>query len=164
MAKTRKPNTTRKPPVPADSHADIEDWTRRVMPDLHPIVKYPDESICKTIPGLQYAIKWGKAYYGLPKLGWIIEMVAYDVSMNVVFLGGADFDPPPAWRHRSEPLHQADDAGGGAGTGDPQVDQASRARAGLEIRVHADSRGMIRQRPDLRRRSQPTGSHGPAKR
>jgi hypothetical protein len=33
--------------------------------------------------------------YGLPKLGWIIEMVAYDVSVNVVFLGGADFDPPP---------------------------------------------------------------------
>jgi hypothetical protein len=37
MAKSRKPNTARKPPVPSDSHADIEDWTRRVMPDLHPI-------------------------------------------------------------------------------------------------------------------------------
>ena len=24
-----------------------------------------------------------------------IEMVAYDVSVNVVFFGGADFDPPP---------------------------------------------------------------------
>jgi hypothetical protein len=95
MAKTRKPNTTRKPPVPADSHAEIDDWTSRVMPDLHPIVKYLDELICKTIPGLQYAIKWNKAYYGLPKLGWIIEMVAYDVSVNVVFLAGADFDTPP---------------------------------------------------------------------
>jgi hypothetical protein len=31
----------------------------------------------------------------LPELGWIIEMVAYDVSVNVVFLGGADFDSPP---------------------------------------------------------------------
>jgi hypothetical protein len=31
----------------------------------------------------------------LPKLGWIIEMVAYDVSVNVVFFGGAEFDPPP---------------------------------------------------------------------
>ena len=36
--------------------------------------------ICETIPGLQYAVKWKKAYYGLPELGWIIEMVAYDVS------------------------------------------------------------------------------------
>jgi hypothetical protein len=66
------------------------------MPDLHPIVKRLDELICETIPGLQYAVKWKKAYYGLPEPGWIIEMVAYDVSVNVVFFGGADFDPPPS--------------------------------------------------------------------
>ena len=93
--KTRKPYSTRQPPVPSDSHADIEDWVRRVMPDMHPIVKRLDESICETIPGLQYAVKWRQAYYGLPELGWIIEMVAYAVSVNVVFLGGAEFDPPP---------------------------------------------------------------------
>jgi hypothetical protein len=95
MMKQRKPNTTRKPPAPSDSHADIEDWIRRVMPDLNPIVEWLDESIRRTIPDLQYAIKWKKAYYGLPELGWIIEVVAYDVSVNLVFLGGADFDPPP---------------------------------------------------------------------
>jgi hypothetical protein len=26
---------------------------------------------------------------------WIIEMAAYDVSVNIVFLGGADFTSPP---------------------------------------------------------------------
>jgi Bacterial transcriptional activator domain len=31
----------------------------------------------------------------VPELGWIIEMVAYDVSVNDVFFGGADFDRPP---------------------------------------------------------------------
>ena len=93
--KARNPTTTRKPPVPAESHAEIEDWSRRVMPDLHPIVEKLDESIRATIPELQYAVKWKKAYYGLPELGWIIEMVAYDVSVNVVFFGGADFEPPP---------------------------------------------------------------------
>ena len=81
--------------MPSDSHADIEDWIRRVMPDLHPIIERLDELICETIPGLQYAVKWKKAYYGLPELGWIIEIVAYDVSVNVVFFGGAEFDPPP---------------------------------------------------------------------
>ena len=81
--------------MPSDSHADIEDWIGRVMPDLHPIVEWLDESIRETIPGLRYAIKWKNAYYGLPELGWIIEMVAYDVSVNVVFFGGADFDSPP---------------------------------------------------------------------
>jgi hypothetical protein len=95
MAKPRKPRTTQKPPVPSESNADIEDWIRRVMPDLHPIVKRLDESIRETIPGLHYAVKWKKAYYGLPELGWIIEMVAYDVSVNVVFFGGAAFDPVP---------------------------------------------------------------------
>jgi hypothetical protein len=95
MEKTRKPNATRKPPVPSESHAEIDDWIRRVMPDLHPIVESLDASIRDAIPGLHYAVKWKKAYYGLPELGWIIELVAYDVSVNVVFLGGQDLDPPP---------------------------------------------------------------------
>jgi hypothetical protein len=95
MQKSRKPNSARKAPEPSESHADIEDWIRRVMPDLNPIVRRLDESIREAIPGLHYAVKWKKAYYGLPEIGWIIEMVAYDVSVNVVFFGGADFDPAP---------------------------------------------------------------------
>ena len=95
MGKMRKGGSSRKPPEPSESHADIEDWMRRVMPDLNPIVEHLDGSIRKSIPGLQYALKWKKAHYGLPDLGWIIEMVAYDVSVNVVFYGGAEFDPPP---------------------------------------------------------------------
>jgi hypothetical protein len=91
----RKPISTRKPPDPSADHAEIDDWIRRVMPDLNPIVQRLDEMFRETIPGLQYAIKWKKAYYGLPDQGWIAEMVAYDVSVNVVFFGGADFDPPP---------------------------------------------------------------------
>jgi hypothetical protein len=95
MAKERSSLATRKPPAPSASHDDIDDWLRRVMPDLQPIVNALDASIRETIPGLHYAVKWKRAYYGLPELGWIIEMVAYDVSVNIVFFGGAEFDPPP---------------------------------------------------------------------
>lgn len=95
MARQRRSSSARKPPEPSDSHGVIEDWSRRVMPDLQPIVKRLDELIRETIDGLHYAVKWKKAYYGLPELGWVIEMVAYDVSVNVVFFGGAEFDPPP---------------------------------------------------------------------
>jgi hypothetical protein len=95
MGKSRKPLSSRKPPEPSESRAEIDDWMRRVMPDLHPIVELLDRSIRESIPGLHYAVKWKKAYYGLPEVGWIIEMVAYDVSVNVVFFGGADLDPPP---------------------------------------------------------------------
>ena len=95
MKRSRKPTSSRKPPEPTDSHAEIDDWIRRQMPDLNPIVSHVDREIRETIPDVQYAIKWKKAYYGLPDLGWIVEMVAYDVSVNVVFFGGAEFDPPP---------------------------------------------------------------------
>jgi hypothetical protein len=81
--------------VPADGSGDVDHWASRVMPDLQPIVASLDKQIRSEIPELQYAVKWKKAYYGLEDLGWIIEMVAYDVSVNVVFLGGADFDSPP---------------------------------------------------------------------
>ena len=95
MGKITGSSTARKAPVPTDSHAEIEEWIRRVMPELHPAVQRLDALIRGTVPGLRYAVKWKKAYYGLPELGWLIEMVAYDVSVNVVFFGGADFDPPP---------------------------------------------------------------------
>jgi hypothetical protein len=47
------------------------------------------------VPDLDYTVNRKRAYYGLPELGWIIEIAAYDVSVNVLFLGGADFESPP---------------------------------------------------------------------
>ena len=95
MKKAPATQSSRKPPVPSDSHADIDDWMQRVMPDLQPVVRRLDELIRETIPGLQFAVKWKKAYYGLPESGWVIEMVAYDVSVNVVFFAGVELDPSP---------------------------------------------------------------------
>lgn len=95
MAKKPPPKNNRKPPEPADSHAVIQAWIDNVRPGLKPIVEHVDKQIRKAHSGLQYAIKWEKAYYGLPERGWIIEVVAYHVSVNVVFHGGARFDPPP---------------------------------------------------------------------
>ena len=95
MPKEIKGNAGRKPPQPSASHSHIDEWFGRQMPHLQPIVQALDESIRATIPGLRYAVKWKRPYYGLEKLGWIIELAAYDVSVNVVFFGGADFDSPP---------------------------------------------------------------------
>ena len=95
MPKTIKGNAGRKPPEPTADHAVIEDWVHRQVPHLQPIVEQLDTTIRTTIPRLHYAVKWKRPYYGLPDLGWVIELAAYDVSVNVVFLGGADFDRPP---------------------------------------------------------------------
>jgi hypothetical protein len=95
MPKTIKGNAGRKPPEPSESHSDIDDWFGRLMPGLQPIVTELDESIRAAVPGLHYAVKYKRAFYGLAEVGWIIEIAPYDVSVNVVFLGGADLEPPP---------------------------------------------------------------------
>ncbi|MCL6501244.1 MAG: DUF1801 domain-containing protein [Pirellulales bacterium] len=93
--KALKPLSSKKPPEPTNSHAAVDDWMRRVKPDLQPIVAHLDALIRATIPNLQYAVKWKRPYYGLPQRGWLIELAVYDVSVNLVFFGGAEFDPPP---------------------------------------------------------------------
>jgi hypothetical protein len=95
MAMKRRAGASRKPPEPSIDHSGIDEWMQHVMPDLHPIVVRLDELIREEIPEAQYAVKWKKAYYGVDEHGWVIEMVAYDVSVNVVFLGGAHFESPP---------------------------------------------------------------------
>ena len=95
MPKTVKGNAGRKPPEPSAKHSEIDAWIRTLVPHLQPIVKALDKSIRAAVPGLHYAVKYKRAFYGLPELGWIIELAPYDVSVNVLFFGGADFDPPP---------------------------------------------------------------------
>ncbi len=47
MKKSRKPNTTKKPPIPSDSHAEIDEWLRRAMLDTNTMVTYLDNEIRK---------------------------------------------------------------------------------------------------------------------
>jgi len=93
--KNRKPLSSIKPPTPNDSHELVKDWIANVKPALNPIVTELDELIRKQIKDAKYAIKWGKVYYGSPITGWCIELVAYNVSVNIVFLNGDQLTNPP---------------------------------------------------------------------
>ena len=93
--KDHKPLSGKIPPSPNDSHELIEDWIANVKPALNPIVTELDELIRKQINDAKYAIKWGKAYYGSTETGWCIELVAYNISVNIVFLNGDQFVNPP---------------------------------------------------------------------
>ena len=95
MAKVIKGNAGRRPPELAANHSEIEDWWRHLMPDIQPIVERLDELIRATVPNLQYAVNRKRGYYGLAERGWLIELAPYAVSVNVVFLGGANFEFPP---------------------------------------------------------------------
>lgn len=91
----RKLVSSRKPPAAAHGHEVVDEWLTELMPTVQSFVTAIDERICAAIPDLEFAIKWGKAYYGLPDLGWIIEVASYHRTANIVFLGGASFDDPP---------------------------------------------------------------------
>lgn len=110
----RKANTSRKPPEPSDDHSSIENLIADSMPKVQPLATRLDEIIREVIPDAQFAVKWSKAHYGLPQLGWIIEMAAYSVSANLVFYEGADFEPPPplgeTGQSRYVKLYTLDDA------------------------------------------------------
>ncbi len=96
MEKKRKPLSTKKPPKPFDDHKVISEWMENeIMPRMKPIVQKIDSLIRETIPELQYSIKWGSAYYGTKELGWLIELAAYSVSVNIAFISGSKFDPTP---------------------------------------------------------------------
>lgn len=93
--KDHKPLSSKAPPKPGEDHAPIADWIANAKPALNPVVAKLDKMIRHQLDDPRYANKWGKAYYGSPDLGWCIEVVAYDVSVNVVFLNGSRLDSPP---------------------------------------------------------------------
>jgi hypothetical protein len=95
MPKEIKGNAGRKPPEPTTDHSAIDDWLGQLVPRLQPIVRALDETIRSELPGVQFGLKWKRPYYYLPDLGWLIELAPYDVSVNIVFLGGAGFESPP---------------------------------------------------------------------
>lgn len=93
--KNHKPLSSKKPPKPDQNHELIDDWIANAKPALNPIVLALDKLIRAHLKNPHYAIKWGKAYYGTPNHGWCIELVAYDVSVNIVFLNGSQLENPP---------------------------------------------------------------------
>ncbi len=95
MPKAIKGNVGRKPPVPSANHADIDHWCRRQCRIYSPSSSGWMSRSERQSRAFDYAVKWKRPYYGLPELGWIIEIAAYDVSVNVVFFGGADFESAP---------------------------------------------------------------------
>lgn len=66
--KTRKPLSTKKPPVPVADHAVLDKWIRQSMPGIQPLLIQVDEIIRSHIPGLHFAVKWSNAFYGTPEL------------------------------------------------------------------------------------------------
>ena len=65
------------------------------MPNLQLILRRVDEAIRASIPGLNYAGKYKRAFYGLPELGGSSKSRPTTSPSTSWFLGGANFDRAP---------------------------------------------------------------------
>lgn len=95
MAKQWKLKGNRKMPEPSPDHEAVVACIERAMPNLQPLLREVDAVIRAIHPEVQFGVKWRRPFYYLPEHGWIIELAPYDITANVVFLGGAEFDDPP---------------------------------------------------------------------
>jgi hypothetical protein len=93
--KTVKPLSSKKPPVPTESLDSINEWIDDSRPKVNPLVKKLDSLVRANLKNPRYAVKWGNAYYGSVGKGWLIQLAAYDVSVNIVFLNGEKLLNPP---------------------------------------------------------------------
>jgi hypothetical protein len=84
-------------------------------------------------------------------------MVAYDGSVDVAFFGGAEFDHPRRLEPPNGPIRLAEHPGGGAETGDAQVDRASGGvRVGMRVHrepARSSTRRAFPSRSDARDRA-----------
>jgi hypothetical protein len=53
-----------------------------------------DALAAKTLPGLQRAVKWGMAYYGVGR-GWCFSSGAFVGHVKVMFIRGTELNPEP---------------------------------------------------------------------
>lgn len=58
------------------------------------IAESVDALAAKTLPGLQRAVKWGMAYYGVEG-GWCFSSGAFVGHVKLMFIRGTEIDPEP---------------------------------------------------------------------
>jgi hypothetical protein len=58
------------------------------------IAERVDALAAKTVPGLQRAVKWGIAYYGV-KGGWCFASGAFVGHVKLMFIRGTELEPEP---------------------------------------------------------------------
>lgn len=58
------------------------------------IAERVDALAAETLPGLQRAVKWGMAYYGVDG-GWCFSSGAFVGHLKLMFIRGADLEPVP---------------------------------------------------------------------
>ena len=82
------------PTKAADGDRPVFTYIASLPQPQRDIAERIDALALKTLPGLQRAVKWGMAYYGVGD-GWCFSCGAFAGHVKLMFVNGATLDPVP---------------------------------------------------------------------
>ncbi len=78
----------------ADGDAPVFAYIASLPQPQRGIAEHIDALAAKTLPGLQRAVKWGMAYYGVGG-GWCFSSGAFVGHVKLMFIRGTELNPEP---------------------------------------------------------------------
>lgn len=78
----------------AEGDKPVFDYIASLPQPQRGIAERIDALAARTLPGLQRAVKWGMAYYGVDG-GWCFSSGAFQGHQKVMFIRGTDLKPEP---------------------------------------------------------------------
>ena len=78
----------------ADGDAPVFAYIASLPQPQRGIAEQIEALAAKTLPGLQRAVKWGMAYYGVDG-GWCFTSGAFVGHVKLMFIRGTDLEPEP---------------------------------------------------------------------
>lgn len=82
------------PAKAAEGDQPVFDYIAGLPQPQKAIAERIDALAAKTLPGLQRAVKWGMAYYGVDG-GWCFSSGAFVGQLKLMFIPGTDLKPEP---------------------------------------------------------------------
>ncbi len=82
------------PAKAAEGDRPVFDYLASLPQPQRDIAERIDALALKTLPGLQRAVKWGMAYYGVDG-GWCFASGAFVGHVKLMFIRGTDLKPEP---------------------------------------------------------------------
>ena len=82
------------PAKAAEGDQPVFAYIASLPPRQRKIAERVDALAARTLPGLQRAVKWGMAYYGV-KAGWCFASGAFVGHVKLMFIRGTEIDPEP---------------------------------------------------------------------
>jgi hypothetical protein len=82
------------PAKAAEGDAPVFAYIASLPPPQRALAERIDALAAKTLPGLQRAVKWGMAYYGVDG-GWCFALGAFVGHVKLMFIRGTELTPEP---------------------------------------------------------------------